>query len=208
LLIVLVPFLICNGSLHCALCVCNGSLIKMSSATCAGGGLASGKAAVALPPRETGKKHKGGLWGRRRQLRSHEHKGAGAVLAGLGGKADRRGDDGDDEKMEAEGAGAEGGAEGKVEAAAVASAEALRSALGNVNGSSRRRSSEGPLGEAAGACGLVTGEATPAMLYWEHKGLSLLPRWLACAHPTVKLIVTLRDPVQVSWQASSLPCPR
>lgn len=48
------------------------------------------------------------------------------------------------------------------------------------------------------SCDAITGEATPSYLGWEHRGLAMVPRWLACAHPTVKLIVTLRDPVQVS----------
>jgi hypothetical protein len=47
-------------------------------------------------------------------------------------------------------------------------------------------------------CDAITGEATPSYLGWEHHGLAMVPRWLACAHPTVKLIVTLRDPVQVN----------
>ena len=49
------------------------------------------------------------------------------------------------------------------------------------------------------SCGLITGEATPSMLYWKHKGLTLLPRWMACVHPQVRLIVTLRDPVQRTY---------
>lgn len=169
----------------------------MSSTTCAGGGgLASGKPASSSKPKEAAKKPTGELWGRRQLLRSREHKGAGAVLAGLGGKTNARGN----EKKEAEGAAVEKGAGDRGEATAVASPGALRSALANASVSG---SGSGPVGARAGACGLVTGEATPAMLYWEHKGLSLLPRWLACAHPTVKLIVTLRDPVQVFFLKAS-----
>ena len=33
------------------------------------------------------------------------------------------------------------------------------------------------------------------MLYWQHKGMMLLPRFLTCVHPTARLIVTMRDPV-------------
>lgn len=46
-------------------------------------------------------------------------------------------------------------------------------------------------------CDAITGEATPAYFGWEHSGLATVPRWLACTQPIVKLIVTLRDPVQV-----------
>ena len=52
-------------------------------------------------------------------------------------------------------------------------------------------------GRDAETCDAITGEATPAYFGWEHSGLAMLPRWLACTHPTVKLIVTIRDPVQV-----------
>jgi len=59
-------------------------------------------------------------------------------------------------------------------------------------------------GRDSESCDAITGEATPAYLGWEHHGLAMVPRWLACVHPTVKLIVTLRDPVQVFVFACAL----
>jgi len=51
----------------------------------------------------------------------------------------------------------------------------------------------------SGKCNLITGEATPAMLYWQHHGMILLPRWMRCIHPQARLIVTLRDPIQRTY---------
>jgi len=54
-------------------------------------------------------------------------------------------------------------------------------------------------GSHLNACKQIAGEATPYMLYRQHYGLSLIPRWLACTHPTVKLIVTWRDPASRTY---------
>lgn len=159
---------------------------QMSSTTCAedGGGGATQRSALFLKQQHKSSKKgetKSELWGRRRRsLKSHEHKGASNVLARIGRKASGKGKALHGEDTE------------EVEAAERRGNEV--EATTDPLSSSR---STGTSSGEGGACSLITGEATPAMLYWEHKGLSLLPRWLACAHPTVKLIVTLRDPVQV-----------
>jgi len=160
----------------------------MSSTTCAedgGSGASQRSALFQMQQQKSSKKGeaRGELWGRR-SLKSHEHKGASDVLAHIGRKASGKGKAGHEEDEDAEEE--EEGAERRGN-----EVEATTDPLSSSR-STGRGSGEG------GACGLITGEATPAMLYWEHKGLSLLPRWLACVHPTVKLIVTLRDPVQVS----------
>jgi hypothetical protein len=153
----------------------------MSSTTCAEEG--GGSRSQSIAPKYSTSAARGELWGRRRRslLRSHEHKSASSVLAHIGKKASgqRKGTDRDrgGERGEEEEEDRGGGVEATTDLST-----ASTSCSGNGGG---------------GTCSLITGEATPAMLYWEHKGLSLLPRWLACVHPTVKLIVTLRDPVQV-----------
>lgn len=48
-------------------------------------------------------------------------------------------------------------------------------------------------------CDLISGEATPYYLYFQHRGLSLVPRFIACIHPTVRLIVTVRAPVDRTY---------
>ena len=52
---------------------------------------------------------------------------------------------------------------------------------------------------ARSICQSITGEATPSMLYWQHEGKQLLPRWMACSLPSARLIVSLRDPIQRSY---------
>eukprot|EP00615_Pteridomonas_danica_P019640 CAMPEP_0114381832 /NCGR_PEP_ID=MMETSP0102-20121206/3696_1 /TAXON_ID=38822 ORGANISM="Pteridomonas danica, Strain PT" /NCGR_SAMPLE_ID=MMETSP0102 /ASSEMBLY_ACC=CAM_ASM_000212 /LENGTH=586 /DNA_ID=CAMNT_0001537413 /DNA_START=249 /DNA_END=2009 /DNA_ORIENTATION=+ len=45
----------------------------------------------------------------------------------------------------------------------------------------------------------ITGEATPSMLTFQHKGLSLIPRWLRCIYAPAKIIITLRDPIERTY---------
>ena len=59
-------------------------------------------------------------------------------------------------------------------------------------GSTCDRNHEGP-------CDFISGEATPYYFYFQHAGLTLIPRWLSCVLPAVKLIVTLRDPVDRTY---------
>eukprot|EP00615_Pteridomonas_danica_P000516 CAMPEP_0114334230 /NCGR_PEP_ID=MMETSP0101-20121206/4240_1 /TAXON_ID=38822 ORGANISM="Pteridomonas danica, Strain PT" /NCGR_SAMPLE_ID=MMETSP0101 /ASSEMBLY_ACC=CAM_ASM_000211 /LENGTH=553 /DNA_ID=CAMNT_0001465427 /DNA_START=245 /DNA_END=1903 /DNA_ORIENTATION=- len=45
----------------------------------------------------------------------------------------------------------------------------------------------------------ITGEATPAMFAFQHRGFSLIPRWLRCIYAPAKIIITLRDPIERTY---------
>ena len=46
---------------------------------------------------------------------------------------------------------------------------------------------------------LISGEASPNYLYWHHNGVQILPRWMHCLMPNVRLVVTFRNPVERTY---------